>query len=345
MTKPWIQVAWELNLVVIDDWMTVIWNTCKFITARKWSLGQGNVFTPECHSVHRGEGGLPNSPVCRPPWGWADPPGCRPPSSPGLGRPPGCRPPSLPGVGQTPWMQTTFPPRGWAAPLDADHPLPPRLGRPPLMQTPQYGQQGGGMHTCLDAAGIIDEGSFFPHSHIMVFHSWTGKKTKESAKSFNLKSPDIFTGRNEVVAKVMFLQVSVCPQGGGGCLPQCMLGCQNPPLGPGRPPQNQADTPLDQADPPGPGRHPPGTRQTPPQDQWDPPSTGTGRPPPPGSRLQHTVYERLVRILLECILVNADFAEEWGISGGDLINDTHRIILIYYNITGIFYEVTLCETS
>ena len=30
--------------------------------------------------------------------------------------------------------------------------------------------------------------------------------------------------------------------------------------------------------------------------------------PPPGSRLQHTVYERLVRILLECILVlHTDF--------------------------------------
>ena len=29
------------------------------ITARKWSLGQGNVFTPVCHSVHRGQGGLP----------------------------------------------------------------------------------------------------------------------------------------------------------------------------------------------------------------------------------------------------------------------------------------------
>ena len=38
----------------------------------------------------------------------------------------------------------------------------------------------------------------------------------------------VFTGRNEVVAKVMFLQVCVCPQG-GGCLPQCMLGCHNPP--------------------------------------------------------------------------------------------------------------------
>ena len=40
-------------------------------------------------------------------------------------------------------------------------------------------------------------------------------------------------------AKVMFSQVSVCPQ--GGCLPHCMLGY---------PPGPEADTPL--------GRHPPG---------------------------------------------------------------------------------------
>ena len=35
-------------------------------------------------------------------------------------------------------------------------------------------------------------------------------------------SEQIFTGRNEVVAKVMFLQVCVCPQGGEGvCLSAC----------------------------------------------------------------------------------------------------------------------------
>ena len=47
------------------------------------------------------------------------------------------------------------------------------------------------------------------------------------------------------------------------------------PLGPGTPPPDQVNTPQ--------------TRQT----------------PPPGSRLQHTVYERPVRILLECILVHS----------------------------------------
>ena len=29
-----------------------------FITVRRQSLGQGNVFTPVCHSVHEGRGGL-----------------------------------------------------------------------------------------------------------------------------------------------------------------------------------------------------------------------------------------------------------------------------------------------
>ena len=77
----------------------------------------------------------------------------------------------------------------------------------------------------------------------------------------------LITSRNEVVAKVMFLQVCVCPQG-GGCLPQCMLGCQTPPEQADTP-QDQADTP-DQSDTPGPGR-PPQTRQTP---------SGTRQTPP-----------------------------------------------------------------
>ena len=69
------------------------------------------------------------------------------------------------------------------------------------------------------------------------------------------------TGRNEVVAKVMFLQVCVCPQGGGVCLSACWDAI---------PPRDQADTPQDQADtlPPRPGRHPP----------------RPGRHPPPGTR-------------------------------------------------------------
>ena len=56
-------------------------------------------------------------------------------------------------------------------------------------------------------------------------------------------------------------------------------------------PPDQADTPQTEQTPP---------EQTP-QDQADTPPPGADTPL--GSRLQHTVYERLVRILLECILV------------------------------------------
>ena len=90
----------------------------------------------------------------------------------------------------------------------------------------------------------------------------------------------IFIGRNEVVAKVMFLQVSVCPQG-GRVSASVHAGMPYPPPGPGRPPTGPGR-------PPEPGR-PPGTRQTPPPDQADPPA-GPGRPPrdqadtPPGKQ-------------------------------------------------------------
>ena len=83
----------------------------------------------------------------------------------------------------------------------------------------------------------------------------------------------LVTGRNEVVAKVMFLHLCAILFIGGGVSRQ------------GEPPRQEGGTPPDQADPPG--------RENPP----------AGRTPPPGSRLQNTVYERPVRILLECILV------------------------------------------
>ena len=84
---------------------------------------------------------------------------------------------------------------------------------------------------------------------------------------------------------------------------------QGEPPGPGRPPQDQGEPPWtkenhptqDQGEPPHQTReNPPGPRRHPP-DQGEPPP-GPCRPPP-GRRLQHTVNERPVRILLECILV------------------------------------------
>ena len=70
----------------------------------------------------------------------------------------------------------------------------------------------------------------------------------------------IFTSRNEVVAKVMFLQVCVCPQG-GGCLPQCMLGCHSPPwmMNPPEREPPRMENPPD-GEPPPPDGEPPGWR-------------------------------------------------------------------------------------
>ena len=109
---------------------------------------------------------------------------------------------------------------------------------------------------------------------------------------------DLVTGRNEVVAKVIFLHLSVILFTVGGGLPQCMLGYQpprsRPPPGTRHPPGSRP--PWDA--PPG-SRHPP----------WDQApvlgaDTPSGADTPPGSRLRHTVNERPVRILLECILVS-----------------------------------------
>ena len=86
----------------------------------------------------------------------------------------------------------------------------------------------------------------------------------------------LITGRNQVVAKVMFLQVCVCPQG-GGCLPQCMLRYHTPP-GWRTPPRDQADPPGWRNHPPSPGPGRPPLDGEPPQDQADPPD---GEPPLP----------------------------------------------------------------
>ena len=79
---------------------------------------------------------------------------------------------------------------------------------------------------------------------------------------------------------------------------------------PPRPGTPWEQTPL-QADPPeqtppqtrhSPGADPPWEQTHPPVGADTPPTLPVSRHPPPGSRLQHTVNERPVRILLECIL-------------------------------------------
>ena len=108
----------------------------------------------------------------------------------------------------------------------------------------------------------------------------------------------IITVCNEV-AKVMFLHLSVILFT-GGCLPQCMLGYHPP----------GADTT--------PGSRPPRTRHPPrPGTPW------TKHPPGTGRRL----LLRMVRILLECILVfiNIKIADRIGPSPILLIINTITI--------------------
>ena len=118
----------------------------------------------------------------------------------------------------------------------------------------------------------------------------------------------VVTGCNEVVAKVIFLHLFVILFTRGVCLPQCMLGYHPPEQTPQEQTLPRADTPRSrhppEQTPPGAdtpwSRHHPWSRppkQTPPRADTLPEQT------PPGSRLQHTVNEWPVRILLECILV------------------------------------------
>ena len=85
----------------------------------------------------------------------------------------------------------------------------------------------------------------------------------------------VITGRNEVVAKVMFLHVSVILFTGG-------VSGEPPPPRPRRTPPGPGRPPRDQADPPGPRRTPrqgepppPGTWQIPPGAKENPPGKKT----------------------------------------------------------------------
>ena len=95
----------------------------------------------------------------------------------------------------------------------------------------------------------------------------------------------LVTGRNEVVAKVMFLQVCVCPQGGRVSASVHAGMPDSPPPGTREhPPQDQAGRtptrpgPGRTPTPPGPGRTPPGR---PPRTRENPPDQAGRTPPPP----------------------------------------------------------------
>ena len=97
----------------------------------------------------------------------------------------------------------------------------------------------------------------------------------------------------------MFLQACLSKGGRGVCLSACW------------------DTPLQQTpqEQTPQTRHPP--EQAPPWEQTSPEQTHTPQTRhPPGSRLQHTVNEQPVRILLECILVTPVCHSVHG--GGDM---------------------------
>ena len=135
--------------------------TYHFITARKRSLGQGNIFAPVCHSVHRGE-------YLTPPGSrhtsqdQVHPPGSRHPLGPG--KPPRADPPRTRYTPQSRHPQEQTPPApGPDTPLDQVHPhIPtpslaadtphPRADTPPphththREHAGRYGQHTGGTH-------------------------------------------------------------------------------------------------------------------------------------------------------------------------------------------------------
>ena len=110
--------------------------------------------------------------------------------------------------------------------------------------------------------------------------------------------------------------------------------------------------------PPHPTRsRPPRTRQTPsrpgrPPREQTPTHPRPGRPPP-GSRLQHTVNKRPVRILLECILVTTTFiiyknakARYWrSLWTGLCVRCRSRTQPVQTIIFGIFEHVPLYQRS
>ena len=108
-------------------------------------------------------------------------------------------------------------------------------------------------------------------------------------KFFNFYRPQRSCGQGYVFT-------CVCDSVHRGGLPQCMLGYHPSGSRPSSPPA--ADTPQEQAPQ---SRHPQSRH---PLEQTLPQSRHTPRADTPQeSRLQHMVNERLVRILLECILV------------------------------------------
>ena len=139
-------------------------------------------------------------------------------------------------------------------------------------------------------------------SHEVIFRNASSAGTLTCVGSM-IEISILVTGRNEVVAKVIFLHLFVILFTGGLVSHKAPRQTPHPPDQAHHPPRTRHPPPDQAHHPPRPDTHPrPGT---PPPDLTHPPRT-RHTPPPHGSRLRHTVYERSVRILLECILVIYD---------------------------------------
>ena len=141
-----ILYCYSPNLWCMAEFFTIHFYNRVVITARKRSLGQGNIFTPVCHSVHRGGGSTwpADTPLEQTPSGtrYTPPDQVHPleQTPPGPGTPPQADTPPGPGT----------PPGADTPPQDQVHPLwskPPRTRytpqsrhHPPLEQTPPWDQ-------------------------------------------------------------------------------------------------------------------------------------------------------------------------------------------------------------
>ena len=175
---------------------------------------------------------------------------------------------------------------------------------------------------------------------------------QETPPGKRTKNIFIFTGRNEVTAKVIFLHLSVIHSVHRGGSASVHAGIPHPTLPEQTPPRSRhppgadppgADTPQEQTPPC--SRHPPWSRS--PQTRHPPcsrhpPEQTPPRPdtPLPWSRLQHTVYDRPVRILLECILViNAT-----GISPAQWLTRTEFEWDLYWDRDKLVYIIFTLQT-
>ena len=171
---------------------------------------------------------------------------------------------------------------------------------------------GGGCRAYVAAGGMHGKGACMAGGACVAGgHVWQILRYTVNEQLLRILLDCILvTGRNEVVAKVIFLHLSVILFTGGGRGSASVhtgipapsgADTTPPPPGSDTPPGADTTTSPDQADTP--------QVQTPLQEQTPPPRSRHHHPP--GSRLQQTVYERPVRILLDCILVNT--CEGYGV--------------------------------